>query len=459
MKKYLLFLMGLLWLTIPAVAQTDDDQEVSEVLEMNDEGVVDMTPKVTLQRYKMGKGLWLTTQGGNKFIISGLIQASAENRRFEDVDKTYNRFRLRRARMNFDGEVFHDKLRFRLGLDLVKGSETDESTGSLLNDAWVAYRPWGNKLIVSFGQRSTPTDNIELQMSSYTLQFGERSKITSAFSTIREIGVFAESSLRVGTEGVLRPAIAITDGDGPLSLGGGRRYGGLKYGARLNYLPFGTFRSLGGSREGDMAYELTPKLSFGAAYSYTNGTSDRRGGRSNGDILYLNQQNEVDLPDYAKFTADLVFKYRGFSVLGEYAKTWGYVPSSITQRVRVDGTTSTSFDVDGVQNMDAYIKSRMMLGQGYNIQAGYMLRSLWSFDLRYTYLKPDEYSYLNNNLYFNRHNFYDFSVSKYLIRNYAAKVQLTVGLARSNGENRTPDSAYAYNGNEWTGNLLFQFKF
>ena len=94
-----------------------------------------------------------------------------------------------------------------------------------------------------------------------------------------------------------------------------------------------------------------------------------------------------------------------------------------------------------------------------NIQAGYMLRSLWSFDLRYTYLKPDEYSYMNNNLYFNRHNFYDFSVSKYLTRNYAAKIQLTVGLARSNGENRTPDSTYTYNGNEWIGNLLFQFKF
>lgn len=34
---------------------------------------------------------------------------------------------------------------------------------------------------------------------------------------------------------------------------------------------------MGGSREGDMAYELTPKLSVGVAYSYADGTSDRRG--------------------------------------------------------------------------------------------------------------------------------------------------------------------------------------
>lgn len=216
---------------------------------------------------------------------------------------------------------------------------------------------------------------------------------------------------------------------------------------------------MGGSREGDMAYELTPKLSVGVAYSYADGTSDRRGGRSNGDILYMNDRDEIDLPDYAKLVADFAFKYRGFSMLGEYAKTWGYVPSSITKRVRNDGSTATTFDVNGEQNVEAYIKNRMMLGQGFNIQAGYMLRSLWSFDLRYTYLKPDEYSYMNNNLYFNRHNFYDFSVSKYLTRNYAAKIQLTVGLARSNGENRTPDSTYTYNGNEWIGNLLLQFKF
>lgn len=456
MKKYLLFLTGLLLLT-PVVAQTDEGNDDSESVEAIDEGVADLETKVVFHRYKMGDGMRFSTQGGNRFVISGMVQTSMESRRFEEVDETYNRFRIRRARVRFDGSVFHDKLRFRLGLDMVKGSETDDASGSLLNDAWVAYRPWGNKLVLSFGQRSTPTDNCELQMSSHTLQFGERSKVTSAFSTIREVGVFAESSFRVGSEALLRPAIAITDGSGPVSEG--RRYGGLKYGARLNYLPMGAFRSMGGSREGDMAYELTPKLSVGLAYSYTDGTSDRRGGRSNGDILYMNDRNEIELPDYAKLAADVVFKYRGFSVLGEYVKTWGYVPSSITQRVRNDGTTAKTFEVNGEQNVEAYIKDRMMLGEGFNIQAGYMLRSFWSFDLRYTRLNPDEYSYMNNNLYFNRRNFYDVSVSKYLTRNYAAKIQLTIGLARSNGENRTPDSAYTYDGNEWLGNLLFQFKF
>ncbi len=87
-----------------------------------------------------------------------------------------------------------------------------------------------------------------------------------------------------------------------------------------------------------------------------------------------------------------------------------------------------------------------------------MLRSLWGFDLRYTRLCPDKYSYLNNNLYNNRHHFYDVGVSKYLTRNYAAKIQATVGLARTNGECRTPDGK-TFEGNEWTANIIFQLKF
>lgn len=65
-----------------------------------------------------------------------MVQTSVESRRFEDVDQMYNRFRVRRARVRFDGSVYHDKLRFRLGLDLVKGSETDDDSGSLLMDAY-----------------------------------------------------------------------------------------------------------------------------------------------------------------------------------------------------------------------------------------------------------------------------------------------------------------------------------
>ncbi len=88
-----------------------------------------------------------------------------------------------------------------------------------------------------------------------------------------------------------------------------------------------------------------------------------------------------------------------------------------------------------------------------------MLRSRWSFDFRYTHLTPDEYSYMSNNLYFNRNNFYDFSVAKYLTHNYSTKIQLTAGLAQSISENRTPDGSHTWNGNEFTGSVIFQIRF
>lgn len=455
MKKHLILLFMAL-LAFPAVSQTEDEGE-GEFIEVSDESEAELSANPITQRYRLGNGLRFTLPSGNRLTLNALIQTTADVRRYEGVDKTFSRFRMRRARLGFAGHLLNDKLRVRLTLDLVKGSETDEDNGTLLQDAYLTYRPWGQKLQISFGQKSTPTDNLELMMGSHTLQFADRSKLSSAFGTIRELGVFVESSLNLRGAGVLRPRLAVTDGDGPIG-NFDRRYGGLKYGARVSYLPLGTFRNYGVSREGDMAYEFDPKLSVGVAYSYADGTSDRRGGRSNGDILYKNDKDRIDLPDYGKLTADVLFKYRGFTLLGEFAKTWGYVPKSITQRVRNDGTTSTKFDVDGEQNIEGYIKNRMMLGEGYNIQAGYMLRSMWSFDLRYTHIRPDKYSFLHNDLYFNRHNFYDVSVAKYLARNYAVKVQLTAGLARSAGENRTPDGNYTWHGNEWTGSLMVSFK-
>lgn len=456
MKKYIFLLACLLPFLSLCAQEEMEEIDNSDIVESLDEGDV-VQPRIALNRYKLGNGLRFSAINGSKLTVSGMVQTTFETKHFESIDKNNNRFRVRRARVRFDGSAYCDKLRYRVGLDFVKGSETDSENGSLLMDAWAAYRPWGNKFQITFGQRATPTDNLELQMSSYTLQFVERSKLTSAFSTIREIGLFLQSSFRVGTHGYIRPEIAITDGAGPL-MNGGHRYGGFKYGARVNYLPFGAFRSMGGNRESDMAYELTPKLSIGVAYSYADGISDRRGGRSNGDILYQKENGRTDLPDYGKFVADLHFKYVGFSFLGEFVKTWGYVPSSITKRVRNDGTTTDNFEIDGRQDVSAYIKNRMMLGWGYNLQCGYMLRSLWGFDLRYTRLCPDKYSYLNNDLYNNKHHFYDLGVSKYLTRNYAAKIQMTIGLARTNGECRTPDGK-SFNGNEWTGNVIFQFKF
>ena len=64
-----------------------------------------------------------------------------------------------------------------------------------------------------------------------------------------------------------------------------------------------------------------------------------------------------------------------------------------------------------------------MLGNAYNIQLGYLFKSLFSCDLRYTHLQSDEFSFLNNGTFYNRPNYYTIGLTKLAGRNYGFKVQ------------------------------------
>lgn len=263
----------------------------------------------------------------------------------------------------------------------------------------------------------------------------------------------------MGSAGYLRPSLALTDGNGAFT--SGKRYGGMKVGGRVNYLPFGLFRMSGETRQGDMAYELAPKLVIGTAYSYSDGTSDRRGGRDSGGILYLDDEGNTKLPDYSKFVADMMFKYRGWSFIGEFVKTWAHVPSSITQRVRSEAGPTTNFEINGEQNVSAYIKNRMNLGAAFNLQGGYMFRNFLSIDARYTHIMPDTYSYLKSSkLYFSRNDIYELSVTKYLTKSYSSKIQATFGLVKTDGDVETHHTPRrTVNGYEKTFNVMMQVSF
>jgi len=379
--------------------------------------------EIVLNKYKFSEGLRFSGKDNNyKVDISGFIQPYLETRKYVDNnDNTfYNRFRLRRARLEIAGTSAQEKLSYRLQLDLTGGGEADASIGSLIFDAWIAYN-LTKQIKISFGQKGTPTDNRELGMRSTTMQLVDRSPLTPAFASIREFGFFAESTFKISRYSYIKPEIAITNGDGINVYDKDR--GGLKYGGRIDYLPFGLFSNFGQYRQADLVRELTPKFVIGATWSYNVEVSDRRGSQS-GQILYLDANNKELLPDYVKYGVDFLFKYKGYSVLGEYINASSRVPSGITQRVRVDGTTATSFLVNGIQNVENYVNGRMMIGEGYNIQGGYVFKNNISIDGRFAYLKPETNSFLNNPTFYNRSHYYTFGITKYLARNYGAKIQL-----------------------------------
>ena len=395
----------------------------------------------TLDSYSFGEGISFTADNGSKIKLSGYAQPHVEIKNYNDLDENSSstRFRLRRLRLRFDGKASNPKFAYRFQVDLSGSSETGEATADFLLDAYLSY-DITNRIKVIFGQRSTYTDNRELFMNSNSLQLVERSRLTSAFSSIREFGLFLSGNFRLNGKGsYLRPYFVLTNGDGINNFD--KDLGGLKIGGRIDFLPFGLFTNKGQFRQIDVMRELTPKFVIGVNYSHNSGISSRRG-RDSGSILYLDEFGQQSLPDYTKYGIDFLFKYNGFSALGEYVKSSSTVPANIIERVRNDGSTSSSFLVNNIQDVEGYVNGRMMLGEAYNIQMGYLFKSGITIDSRYTHLRADENSFLNNATFYNRPNYYTIGIGKLLGRNYGAKIQGSLTLVDgSSGVNHDNDTA------------------
>jgi len=394
--------------------------------------LISVSQNLLLGDYIPGNGITLASDDDNyKVVLRGYAQSLFESRRvrYDSVgffDKSvYNRFRARRVRLRISGKQSNPGFSYRLQLNLAESEVENDELSNVLWDAWVGYNI--NKYYrVSFGQKSSPTDNIEVLMASNTLQLPERSRLTGAFSNIREIGLFLDGRNNIkGSKWVIKPSINITTGDGYGYKFNSKDFGGLKYGARVNFLPFGLFRNFGQFRQGDLVRELNPKLLIGFSASYNDGITSRRG-RRNGDFIYytLNgTDTSYQLPDFFKFGADILFKYRGFSLIGEFVQTKAFIPDGITHRNdRYNNPNNLTTNFRTYSPAD-YVRTQMMLGSGLNLQAGYIFKSLFSIDGRFTSLRPDELSFLNNSLFYNRNKYYEIGMSKYFTKNYTFKVQ------------------------------------
>lgn len=413
--------------------------------------------EIKLSKYKIGEGLEFSGKDNNyNMAITGYIQPYLESKKYLDNDDGtyYNRFRMRRARFRLAGSSAKEKLKYRIQLDLAGGSEYDTPTGGLVTDAWVSY-DITKEISLTFGQKAPGSDNRELTMASTSIQLVDRSALTSAFASVREFGIFAESTHKITRNSYIRSELAITNGDGANVVG--KDHGGFKYGGRIDYLPFGLFSRFGQFRQVDLVRELTPKFVIGGNYSYNEGISDRRGSEG-GRFIYLDANNKELLPDFVKYGIDFLFKYRGYSVLGEYVNTSSRVPAGISQRILNSGASSTNFLVNGIQDVTKYINGRMTLGEGYNIQGGYVFKNNVSIDGRFTYLKPKDNSFLTNPTFNNRSHFYTLGITKYLARNYGAKIQLDFTYMNAKpGSNNV--NALPINGNELLTRLITTLSF
>jgi len=276
-------------------------------------------------------------------------------------------FIVRRARLKFDGFAYSPKLKYKLELglsnrDISGANDFNRNTPRYILDAVIMWNFSGNWELWA-GQTKLP-GNVERVVSSANLQLVDRSLLNSRFNIDRDLGIQLRHKTNLGGDFLMREKFAISQGEGRNVTEGNE--GGLQYTARLEFLPFGTFKSKGDYSQSDLKREAKPKLMLGFTYNYNQDTVRERGFagdymiRTDGSIYETNQTT---------IFADAMFKYNGFSFMGEYAKR----TADDEIATELDGLTPTG-DI-------------VLTGNALNLQAGYLFKSNYEIAARFTTLE------------------------------------------------------------------------
>lgn len=227
--------------------------------------------------------------------------------------------RVRRLRLRLDGFALSPKLSYYIQLSFSAGDQ-DQIEGFALNivrDAMVYYEPTSS-LYIGLGQGKLP-GNRQRVISSGNLQMPERSYANQFYTLDRDVGFFMYKTFTSRSQ-LFKVKAAITAGEGRIS---GFSNTALAYTLRIEYLPFGSFRNTGDYSEGDLEYEVSPRLSIGITYSL-NQRALRVGGQLGKPL--------GSPADITTLIADAIFKYRGWAVSGEafYRIIYPYNPSDVS---------------------------------------------------------------------------------------------------------------------------------
>ena len=279
-------------------------------------------------------------------------------------------FIVRRARLKFDGFAYSPKLKYKLELglsnrDVAGANEYNRNTPRYILDAVIMWNFAGNWELWA-GQTKLP-GNVERVVSSANLQFVNRSLLNSRFNIDRDLGIQIRHKTNLGKDFLMREKFAISQGEGRNVTEGNE--GGLQYTARLEFLPFGTFKSKGDYVQSDLKREAKPKLMLGFTYNYNQDAVRERGFA--GDYMFTTEDESKNGPlfetNQTTIFADAMFKYNGFSFMGEYAKR------------TADDVIAT--EADGTPTGDI-----VLTGNALNLQAGYLFKSNYEIAARFTTL-------------------------------------------------------------------------
>ena len=276
-------------------------------------------------------------------------------------------FIVRRARLKFDGFAYSPKLKYKIELglsnrDISGANDFNRNTPRYILDAVIMWK-FAKNWELWAGQTKLP-GNVERVVSSGNLQLIDRSLLNSRFNIDRDLGVQIRHKSNLGGNFITREKFSISQGEGRNVTEGNE--GGLQYTARLELLPFGTFKSKGDFSQSDLKREEKPKLMLGFTYNFNEEAVRERGFA--GDYM-IRTDETIYGTDQTTIFVDAMYKYNGFSFMGEYAKR----TADNEIATEIDGVTPTG-DV-------------VLTGNALNLQAGYLFKNNYEIAGRYTTLE------------------------------------------------------------------------
>lgn len=353
--------------------------------------------------FNLGDGISFSFNDGDyEFNIYGFIKPAyiyndekiyTANGEYSNV---YRQFKSQNSNLFFTGFAKDEKLSFTIQMDY--------SSNNPLVEAFIGYH-FNEKTSLYFGQMRVNHNNLEMVHYEDKLRFTDRGILSRTYTDDgEEFGLFFETIF--GKSIIIKPTFAITSGDGKNSFGVDSRdsdKGGVKFGSRINILPLGDFYIGNRLSTVDLMHEEKPKVQIGVAYSKNMGASNQVGDGHADFILYDNSGDEL-FPDYSQLFLDLNLKYKGFSLVLEYADAFA---SGLNQIY----TDPNAFNLLIPQQISEYL----VVGDSQGIQFGYFTKNGISIDLIYENLNPEFDSYESSLL--RKSTNMGVGVSKYLAGN------------------------------------------
>ncbi|MDG2193406.1 MAG: porin [Polaribacter sp.] len=302
---------------------------------------------------------------GARMQFLGTSAWGIENAGFEDPTTS---MLVRRARLKFAGFAYSPKLTYKLEIglsnrDISGASEFTSNAPRYILDAVLKWN-FHQNFVLWFGQTKLP-GNRERVISSGNLQQVDRSLLNSRFNIDRDFGIQLRHHFNLTEKFIVKEMFSIAQGEGRNVTSG--NLGGHQYTTRVEFLPFGNFASKGDYKGSDLKFENTPKLAIGASYDFNNNAVKNRSNQGS----YMKTDTGFYQTNISTLFLDAMFKYKGFSFMAEYAHR--------------DAADPIAKNTDGSLTGDI-----VKVGNGLNLQTGYLISKTWELSGRYTNISLDE---------------------------------------------------------------------